>query len=157
MSKSSNTLPPGTPTPRSGIYEQVGPRGGRTGGQAGSTRGHPLPPTEKPGHRLKFAEEPCAGPARHTRRASRPEDGPHAPELAATTLRALAIPEIAACRSRLLPELTVFSAQANDDRAIYVGGVADAVAYQPRGAIDLVVDWKTDVTPSAQQIDLYRE
>ena len=23
--------------------------------------------------------------------------------------------------------------------------------------IDLVVDWKTDVTPSAQQIDLYRE
>ena len=89
--------------------------------------------------------------------AARPEDGPHAPELAATTLRALAIPEIAACRSRLLPELTVFSAQANDDRAIYVGGVADAVAYQPRGAIDLVVDWKTDVTPSAQQIDLYRE
>ena len=89
--------------------------------------------------------------------AARPEDGPHAPELAATTLRALAIPEIAACRSRLLPELTVFSAQANDDRAIYVGGVADAVAYQPRGAIDLVVDWKTDVSPSAQQIDLYRE
>ena len=34
MSKSSNTLPPGTPTPRSGIYEQVGPRGGRTGEQA---------------------------------------------------------------------------------------------------------------------------
>ena len=27
-------LPPGTPTPRSGIYEQVGPRGGRTGEQA---------------------------------------------------------------------------------------------------------------------------
>jgi exodeoxyribonuclease-5 len=89
--------------------------------------------------------------------AARPEDGPHAPELAATTLRSLAIPEIAACRSRLLPELTVFSAQADDDRAIYVGGVADAVAYQPRGAIDLVVDWKTDVSPSAQQIDLYRE
>jgi hypothetical protein len=49
MPKSSNTLPPGTPTPRSGIYEQVGPRGGRTGEQADSTRGHPLPPTEKPG------------------------------------------------------------------------------------------------------------
>jgi ATP-dependent exoDNAse (exonuclease V) beta subunit len=89
--------------------------------------------------------------------AARPEDGPHAPELAATTLRALAVPEIAACRSRLVPEMTVFSAQADDDRAIYVGGVADAVAYQPTGAIDLVVDWKTDVTPSAQQIDLYRE
>ena len=43
--------------------------------------------------------------------AGRPEDGPHAPELAATTLRALAIPEIAKCRSRLVPEMTVFSAQ----------------------------------------------
>jgi hypothetical protein len=89
--------------------------------------------------------------------AARPEDGPHAPELAATTLRALAIPEIAVCRSRLLPEMTVFSAQGDDNRTIYVGGVADAVAYQPAGAIDLVVDWKTDVSPSAQQIELYRE
>ncbi len=89
--------------------------------------------------------------------AARPEDGAHAPELAATTLRALAIPEIVACRSRLLPELTVFSAQADNDRTIYVGGIADAVAYQPTGDIDLVVDWKTDVSPSVQQIDLYRE
>ena len=30
----SPPLPPGTSTPRSGIYEQVGPRGGRTGEQA---------------------------------------------------------------------------------------------------------------------------
>jgi hypothetical protein len=92
-----------------------------------------------------------------TPEASRPEDGPHAPELAATTLRALAIPEIAECRNRLLPEMTVFSAQAEDARTIYVGGIADAVAYQPTGAIDLILDWKTDVSPTAQQIDLYRE
>ena len=89
--------------------------------------------------------------------ADRPEDGPHAPELAATTLRALAIPEIVACRSRLLPEMTVFSAQADDDGTTYVGGIADAVAYQPTGVIDLVIDWKTDVSPSVQQIELYRE
>jgi exodeoxyribonuclease-5 len=89
--------------------------------------------------------------------AARPEDGPHAPELAATTWRALAIPEIVACRSRLLPELTVFSVQADDNHTIYVGGIADAVAYQATGAIDLVIDWKTDVSPSALQIDLYRE
>jgi len=38
-------LPPGTPTPRSGIYEERGPRGGRTGEEADSTRGKPLPPT----------------------------------------------------------------------------------------------------------------
>ena len=89
--------------------------------------------------------------------AARPEDGPHAPELAATTLRALAIPEIAACRARLVPEITVFSARADQDSTIYVGGVADAIAYQPIGLIDLVVDWKTDVSPSAQQTELYRE
>jgi hypothetical protein len=45
----SGFLSPGTPAPRSGIYEQVGPRGGRTGEQADSTRGKPLPPTDRPG------------------------------------------------------------------------------------------------------------
>ncbi len=45
----TKSLPPGTPAPRSGIYEQVGPRGGRTGEQADSTRGKPLPPTETAG------------------------------------------------------------------------------------------------------------
>jgi hypothetical protein len=44
MAKSTSGLPPGTPTPRSGIYEQVGPRGGSTNSQADSTRGNPLPP-----------------------------------------------------------------------------------------------------------------
>jgi ATP-dependent helicase/nuclease subunit A len=57
----------------------------------------------------------------------------------------------------LLPEMTVFSAQADDDGTTYVGGIADAVAYQPTGEIDLVIDWKTDVSPSVQQIELYRE
>ena len=38
-------LSPGTPTPRSGIYERMGPRGGRTGEEIDSTKGHPLPPT----------------------------------------------------------------------------------------------------------------
>ena len=44
-------MPPGAATPRSGIYEQVGPRGGRTGKQIASTRNKPLPPTESPGRR----------------------------------------------------------------------------------------------------------
>jgi hypothetical protein len=56
-----------------------------------------------------------------------------------------------------VPELTVFSARDDDDCATYVGGVADAVSYLPLGIIDLVVDWKTDVDPGAQQIELYRE
>ena len=44
----AETYKPGTPAPESGIYEQVGPRGGRTGEQADSTKGKPLPPTESP-------------------------------------------------------------------------------------------------------------
>ena len=72
-------------------------------------------------------------------------------------MRALAVLKIAGWRSRLLPEMTVFSAQADGNRTIYVGGTADAIAYHPTGAIDLVIDWKTDVDPSAQQIELYRE
>lgn len=49
-SKIEVRMPPGAATPRSGIYEQVGPRGGKTGTQAVSTSGNPLPPTNKPGH-----------------------------------------------------------------------------------------------------------
>lgn len=44
-------LTPGTRAPKSGIYEQIGTRGGRTGEQADSTRGKPLPPTDKPGQK----------------------------------------------------------------------------------------------------------
>ena len=75
-------------------------------------------------------------------------------ELRARSQTSNAIPT---CRSRLVPELTVFSAQADDDRTTYVGGVADALAYLPLGIIDLVIDWKTDISPSVQQVDLYRE
>lgn len=53
-------LTPRTPTPRSGIYGQVGPRGGKTNEQATSTEGNPLPPTQKPGSTWKLVK-----PAHH--------------------------------------------------------------------------------------------
>jgi len=49
-------LPPDTPAPKSAIYDELGPRGGKTGEQADSTRGKPLPPTQKPGHTWEIAE-----------------------------------------------------------------------------------------------------
>jgi hypothetical protein len=55
-----DAMPPGTPAPRSGIYEQIGPRGGRTGEQADSTRGKPLPPTDRSGMGWQLVT-----PARH--------------------------------------------------------------------------------------------
>jgi hypothetical protein len=53
-------LKPGTPTPQSGIYDKVGKRGGKTGEQATSTEGKPLPPTDKPGETWRLNE-----PAHH--------------------------------------------------------------------------------------------
>jgi hypothetical protein len=57
---SNKGLKPGSTTPESGIYEKVGPRGGKTSEQATSTRGNPLPPTEKAGETWKLVE-----PAHH--------------------------------------------------------------------------------------------
>ena len=91
-----------------------------------------------------------------TAEADNPENGPNAPELAATVVRALTIPEIAALRPRLLPEITVFSAEISGDRAIYVGGVVDALAPDPDGTVDVIIDWKSDVDPGPTQMELYR-
>jgi len=41
-------LKPGNRAPASGQYEEVGPRGGRTGHEVTTVRGEPLPPTSKP-------------------------------------------------------------------------------------------------------------
>jgi len=48
MSKQKG-LPPGSKAPRSGQYEIVGPRGGKTGDERTVTRGEPLPPTPERG------------------------------------------------------------------------------------------------------------
>jgi exodeoxyribonuclease-5 len=74
-----------------------------------------------------------------------------------TTLRALAIPEIAALRPRLFPEISVFSADSTGDPMTYVGGGVDALALSQDGAPDLVIDWKSDVDPDATQVELYRQ
>jgi hypothetical protein len=42
-------LKPGQETPASGIYDVIGPHGGKTGHQVTSVVGHPMPPTERPG------------------------------------------------------------------------------------------------------------
>ena len=49
-------IPPGKPAPRSGIYQQIGLRGGKTNAQAISTQGKPLPPTDKAGSTWKLVE-----------------------------------------------------------------------------------------------------
>lgn len=56
------TFKPGDITPRSGQYERVGPRGGRTGIEVTSTRGNPLPPTPQSGQGYRLVD-----PTKHKR------------------------------------------------------------------------------------------
>ena len=79
---------------------------------------------------------------------------PH--ELAQTIVRTLNIPEIAQLRPRLVPEHTIYGSQANDDDEIIVSGIADAVAYDAEGRIEIIVDWKSDVDIDTGQLTSYR-
>ena len=60
-------------------------------------------------------------------------------------------------RPRLLPEVTVFSANPAGQGTVFVGGVADALALGDGDQVEVVVDWKSDVDPAAAVVDLYRE
>jgi len=95
---------------------------------------------------LQLGIEPVSDPSR----------GIAPPELATTVLRTLALPEIAALRPRLVPENTVFAANAVDRSEVLVSGVADAIALGVVGQIEAVIDWKSDLQPSAKVVEHYR-
>ena len=48
-------LKPGETAPKSGQYQEQGPRGGK-GREVTSTKGEPLPPTTKPGSTYKLVD-----------------------------------------------------------------------------------------------------
>ena len=48
-------LRPGDAAPKSGIYDQLGPRGGHTGKQVVAEEGEPLPPTPRRGMAYELA------------------------------------------------------------------------------------------------------
>jgi hypothetical protein len=58
----------------------------------------------------------------------------------------------------LLAEMTVFSAEPlGPAKMIYVGGIVDALVLDGAKSVDVVVDWKSDVEPTAEVVKLYRE
>ena len=83
-------------------------------------------------------------------------DGISPHELAQTIVRTLKIREIAELRPRLVPEHTIYGSEANDDGEIIVSGIADAVAYDAEGRIEVIVDWKSDVDIDAERLNSYR-
>ena len=64
-------------------------------------------------------------------------------EMAETALRTLSLPDIAALRPFLIPELPVW-ASAEDG---LIAGRADALAVRD-GSIEVAFDWKSDVHPT---------
>ena len=69
---------------------------------------------------------------------------PDPTEMARCALRALALPEIAAIRSCLVPEVAIWSA----GEGYLVAGRADALAIRG-GRVEVAIDWKSDVNPTA--------
>jgi hypothetical protein len=52
----NRNLKPGQKAPASGIYEIIGPRGGRTGVERTVVRGEPLPPPPRHGEKYKLVD-----------------------------------------------------------------------------------------------------
>lgn len=53
----SKILKPGQQAPKSGQYERVGPRGGKTGKEITGVKGKPLPPTPIAGSTYKLVDK----------------------------------------------------------------------------------------------------
>ena len=77
-------------------------------------------------------------------------------ELAGTITKTLHIPEIAALRPRLVPEHTIYGWQMNTKGEVLVSGIADAVAANSAGKIEVIVDWKSDVAIKVDKLNAYR-
>ncbi|MCP3393905.1 UvrD-helicase domain-containing protein [Bradyrhizobium sp. CCGB12] len=89
--------------------------------------------------------------------AQGPKDGISAAELSNTVMRTLALSEIKELRGRLVPEFPVFGCSSTGDGETLISGLVDAVAVDKTGAIDVVIDWKSDVAPDMATLDHYRQ
>lgn len=77
-------------------------------------------------------------------------------ELASTVDRTLHLAEVAAVRSRLVPEHTVFGCENDQSAVTLISGIADAIAFDSDGIMDTIVDWKSDVEITADKLANYR-
>jgi hypothetical protein len=64
--------------------------------------------------------------------------------------------KFAVLRPRLVPEHTICGWQMNTKGEVLVSGIADAVAVNSAGKIEVIVDWKSDVVMNADKLNAYR-
>ena len=86
-----------------------------------------------------------------------PDKGPDPAEMARSVQRGLGVAEVVAVRDRLVPEVPVLASRDVDGREEVTVGVADALALDDEGRASLVIDWKSDVAPTAETIGGYRD
>jgi hypothetical protein len=76
---------------------------------------------------------------------------PEVEELARTVQGTLLLPEVAAIRTRLVPEMSVYDLHTTATGLVALSGRADAVVME-KGRVSVVVDWKSDIAPSSDDI-----
>ena len=85
-----------------------------------------------------------------------PAQGLAPAELAGCVVRALSLPEVAALRPGLVPELPVYGSTETDSQEEATHGIVDAIAFDADGAPQVVIDWKSDLDPSPDALQHYR-
>ncbi|MGH8431542.1 MAG: UvrD-helicase domain-containing protein, partial [Solimonas sp.] len=85
-----------------------------------------------------------------------PAKGLSPTELASCVTRTLALPEIVQLRPTLAPEFPVYALVLTDDLEQATAGITDATSFGPDGKPQVVIDWKSDVAPSAETVEHYR-
>jgi exodeoxyribonuclease-5 len=91
------------------------------------------------------------------RPASDPVQGLVATELAGCALRALSLPAVTALRPHLMPEMPVYASTMLQDHEEATAGIADAIALSNDGKPLVVIDWKSDVAPTPEMLEHYRD
>ena len=84
------------------------------------------------------------------------EAGPEPAEMARSALRGLAVAEVVKVRQRLVAECPVLASRKDGCSEDITFGIADAVAVGDDGWPSMIVDWKSDVQPSAEVVASYR-
>ena len=77
-------------------------------------------------------------------------------EIAGCVDRGLRAPQIAKVRDSLMPEFPVYSSSVSGSVETITSGIADAIAIDENCSPALVVDWKSDVSITAETLDHYR-
>lgn len=82
--------------------------------------------------------------------------GLSAEEIGQCVERTLVLPQIAASRANLVPEVPVYASFSVGDDERAVAGIVDAFVLDANGSPQLVIDWKSDVELTAGAIEDYR-